>query len=301
MKNIEKKYKHNHTIPFKHIINVCANQIMESLPVVEELKSAHRHSRVKLKTLETTLLEKQTGRSDCTSSSATLGSIESERLNAPGIERSFFQQTTDSPESMRNQLSEESGDATAGKGWKVQVHCTPRTERFYREVLCFDLLLQCQLRGIMELSLPKKIVLNSSSKKIVHDKKELIIGLSACLMISGQRCQATWARKSISGFKLREGSVLGCKVTLRGNLMYTFVDKLINLVLPRARPSLISQAIDANGPYNIGISDPFLFVELEHHYDLFQSLEGVDIALVMSSREKAFAPLFWSGLQLFAE
>lgn len=300
MEHIERKYKHNHT-----------TSSMESLPVLEELKPAHRHSLVRLKALEMHHMQDplETGRSDCTPSPPTWGAIEGERLNAKGIEegsclRSSLEEGSlqqDTSGGVRNQLSEGSGGVAGGKGWKAQVHCTPRAERFYREVMCFDLLLQCRLRGVMELSLPKKIVLNSSSKGIVHDKKELIIGLSACLMISGQRCQATWARKSISGFKLREGSVLGCKATLRGSLMYTFVDKLINLVLPRARPSLVSQAIDANGPYSIGISDPFLFVELEHHYDLFQSLSGLDVALVMSSREEAFAPLFWSGLQLFTE
>ena len=153
----------------------------------------------------------------------------------------------------------------------------------------------------MELSPPNKIVLNTSSKRIIQDKKELVVGLSACLIISGQRCQTTWACKSIAAFKLREGSVIGCKVTLRGSSMYAFIDKLINLVLPRARPSLINQGINTDGTYNIGISDPFLFVELEGHYDLFQSLQGFDIALVVSPKEKGFAPLFWSGLQLLTE
>ena len=187
------------------------------------------------------------------------------------------------------------------KSLKGQRYSLSRVERFYKEVVCFDLLLQCSIKGVMELSPPEKIVLNSSSRRIVQDKKELIVGLSACLMVSGRRCQTTRARKSIAGFKLREGSVLGCKVTLRGNSMYAFLDKLINLVLPRARPLSINGGIDLNGTYNIGISDPFLFVELEHHYDLFQSLEGFDIALVMSPRNKGIIPLFWSGLQTLTE
>lgn len=179
-----------------------------------------------------------------------------------------------------------------------QRDCVPRIEKFYKEVVCFDLLLQCPLKSIMELSPSNKIVLNSSSKKIIQDKKELIVGLSACLIISGERCQTTWARKSIAGFKLREGSVIGCKVTLRGSSIYSFIEKLINFVLPRARPSSITQGIGDDGTYNIGVSDPFLFLELEQHYDLFQSLQGFDIALVMSPKEKGLIPLFWSGLQL---
>lgn len=195
----------------------------------------------------------------------------------------------------------------SGIGLARQPHSVPRIEKFYKEVVCFDLLMQYPLRSIMELSPPNKVVVNTSSKRIIQDKKELIVGLSACLMISGQRCQTTWARKSIAGFKLREGSVIGCKVTLRGSSMYAFLDKLINLVLPRARPSLINQSIDSNGAYNIGISDPFLFVELEHHYDLFQSLQGFDIALAMPciakqcKKGRSFAPLFWSGMQLLTK
>lgn len=234
--------------------------LMEPLPVVEQLNSAYRGSATKRQMLNTV--------SNGWASRALLGGTLNSQTNMGGQKR-----------------------------LKGERYTIPRIERFYKEVVCFDLLLQCPLKGIMELSLPKKIVLNSSSKKIVHDKKELIVGLSACLMISGRRCQTTRARKSIAGFKLREGSVVGCKVTLRGSSMYAFLDKLINLVLPRARPSSINGGVDLNGIYNIGISDPLLFVELEHHYDLFQSLEGFDIALVMSPRDKGVVPLFWSGLQ----
>ena len=232
--------------------------LMEPLPVIEQLNCAYRSSATKWQMLNTVSNDRQ---------SLSVGTLNSQ-TNV--------------------------GDQ---KRLKRQRYTIPRIERFYKEVVCFDLLLQCPLKGIMELSPLKKIVLNSSSKKIVHDKKEMIIGLSACLMISGRRCQTTRARRSIAGFKLREGSVLGCKVTLRGSSMYAFLDKLINLVLPRARPSSINGGIDLNGTYNIGISDPFLFVELEHHYDLFQSLDGFDIALVMSPRDKGIVPLFWSGVQ----
>lgn len=249
--------------------------LMEPLPIVEQLNSAYRSSATKRQMLNT--VSNAWGRALAPSGGQT------HALPVFGAT---------APSTLNSQTNV--GDQKRLKGQRYYI---PRIERFYKEVVCFDLLLQCPLKGVMELSPPKKIVLNSSSQKIVYDKKELIVGLSACLMISGRRCQTTRARKSIAGFKLREGSVLGCKVTLRGSLMYAFLDKLINLVLPRARPSSINGGIDLNGTYNIGISDPFLFVELEHHYDLFQSLEGFDIALVMSPRDKRIVPLFWSGLQ----
>jgi large subunit ribosomal protein L5 len=184
--------------------------------------------------------------------------------------------------------------------------CTPRIEKHYKQITCFDLLLQCELDGIMGIPSPNRVILSNSSKKVTQDKKELVVELSAVFIISGQKPQATWAKRSIAGFKLRRGEPLGCKVTLRGNPMYTLLDKLVNVVLPRARPSMINHAINGATVYNIGIGDPFQFYELEHHFDLFQSLCGFDVSLLTapaypSIRDaKAVAALLWSGLQLIA-
>lgn len=282
MRNAKIEQKKNQGIP-----------LMEPLPLVKELSSPHKEALARLQVLRSASLDYQSSRGRQSWDPAALGFLGSD----PSDAKMRGSMPPPAGEEVRRNASLRKG----GRGLMNQTDSVSRIEKFYREVFCFDLLLQCSLRGIMELSPPNKIVLNTSSKRIVQDKKELIVGLSACLIISGQRCQTTWARRSIAGFKLREGSVIGCKVTLRGNSMYAFLDKLINLVLPRARPSLINQAIDPDGTYNIGISDPFLFVELEHHYDLFQSLQGFDIALVMCPREKATVPLLWSGLQLLTE
>ena len=175
---------------------------------------------------------------------------------------------------------------TIQKHWervKGRKQCILRIEKYYKEVISFDLVLQCCVDGVMEIRPPQKIVLSTSSKRLVQDQKELVVGLSALKMISGQKSQSARARKSIAAFKLREGSVLGCKTTLRRKAIYSFLDKLIFLVLPRARASLVSRNMDANNNYNIGISDPFVFMELENHYDLYQSLQGINIALVNSN------------------
>ena len=166
---------------------------------------------------------------------------------------------------------------------KRRKQCILRIEKYYKEVISFDLVLQCCVNGVMEIRPPQKIVLSTSSKRLVQDQKELVIELSALKMISGQKSQSARARKSIAAFKLREGSVLGCKTTLRRKAIYSFLDKLIFLVLPRARASLVNRNMDANNNYNIGISDPFVFIELEGHYDVFQSLQGINIALVTSN------------------
>nr|YP_006666405.1 ribosomal protein L5 [Trebouxiophyceae sp. MX-AZ01]AFQ93760.1 ribosomal protein L5 [Trebouxiophyceae sp. MX-AZ01] len=139
----------------------------------------------------------------------------------------------------------------------------------------------------------KKVVINYNSKAVVRDKRGLLVGVSALLMVSGQRPATTWARKSIAGFKIREGDLLGCKVTLRRRLMYTFLDRLISVALPRARPSLLCGGLDRRGVYTIGVGDPFQFYELEHHYDLLQSLQGFDVAL-LTSKGRRMPPLVHS-------
>lgn len=182
----------------------------------------------------------------------------------------------------------------------------PRIEKYYKQIVCFDLLLQCSLNGVMSMPSLTKVVLSNSSRGTAQDKKELMVGLSAALIISGQKPQVTWAKKSIAGFKLREGEPLGCKVTLRGRAIYTFFDRLANVALPRGRPSMINHAINGNAAYYIGIGDPFQFYELEHHFDLFQSLRGFDVALLTTptpsslSSARAIGGLLWSGLQLLA-
>lgn len=278
---------------------------MESLLHFKELGSLHRGAIKRLEILKAASLQRQASKNSQDVDSRIAEQCKTECLGeSPPILKLLGGGSVTAPakQSSASHITICDAPGKEGeRGLRIQTDCVPRIEKFYKQVVCLDLLLQCPLQSIMELSPPKKIVLNSSSKKIVQDKKELLVGLSACLMISGQKCQATWARRSIAGFKLREGSVTGCKVTLRGSSMYAFIDKLINLVLPRARPSLINQAIDPDGNYNIGISDPFLFVELEHHYDLFQSLQGIDVALLMSPSLKPLPPLFWSGLQILTE
>ena len=176
--------------------------------------------------------------------------------------------------------------------------CTVRVENYFREIISHDLVLQCFIETVMEIGAPRKIVLSTSSKRIIQDKKQLLVGLAALKMISGQRSQTTRAKKSIAAFKLREGSIIGCKTTLRKKALYSFIDKLVFLALPRARLSLVYQGIDADSCFTVGVDDPFIFVELEGYYDLFQSLHGISVALVTSIKQKGMLQLLLSGLQI---
>jgi large subunit ribosomal protein L5 len=177
-------------------------------------------------------------------------------------------------------------------------YCTLRVENYFREIISRDLVLQCFIETIMEIAPPQKIVLSTSSKKTIQDKKQLLVGLAALKMISGQKSQTTRAKKSIAAFKLREGGIIGCKTTLRKKALYSFIDKLVFLALPRARLSLIYRGIDVDSCFTIGINDPFIFIELEGYYDLFQSLHGIDVALATSSKQKGLLQLLLSGLQI---
>ena len=178
---------------------------------------------------------------------------------------------------------------------------TSQVERFYHQVVTRDLILQRRVRGGMELPLVTKVVINTTSKRFATNRKELTMGLAALLLVSGQRGQLTIARKSIAAFKLREGTPLGCKVTLRGKKGYSMLDKLVTFVLPRGYPSRVRGTVDKEGNWGVGVVDPLLFVELEGQYDLFRSLEGINMSIVTTSGDcRKVKVLLFGGLQLLA-
>lgn len=175
-----------------------------------------------------------------------------------------------------------------------------RTEKFQRQVVLRDLVLQGPFRKGMELPITLKVILNTTSKRFVANKRELTVGLAALLAISGQRVFPTTARKSIAGFKLREGVPLGCKVTLRGQRGYSMLDKVVTFVLPRGHFSHVKGRIDRAGNWEIGVADPLLFAELEGQYDLFRSLNGIDVSIAIDKAPRPITLLLASGLQLLA-
>jgi len=134
-------------------------------------------------------------------------------------------------------------------------------------------------------SLPKleKIVINMGVGSAVQDKKELADANEAMGLIAGQKPVITKARKSIANFRLREGQAIGCKVTLRGDRMYEFMDRLLTLALPRVRDfrGISSKAFDGRGNYSLGLNEYGVFPELNP--DKFTRRQGMNIVFVTST------------------
>ncbi len=134
-------------------------------------------------------------------------------------------------------------------------------------------------------SLPRleKIVLNMGVGSATQDKKDLADASEAMGLIAGQKPVITKARKSIAGFRLREGQAIGCKVTLRGDRMYEFMDRLFTLVLPRVRDfrGVSSKAFDGKGNYSLGLNEYLVFPELNP--DKFVRSQGMNIVFVTTA------------------
>ena len=135
------------------------------------------------------------------------------------------------------------------------------------------------------LSLPRleKIVINMGVGSATSEKKHLEEALGALTMLSGQKPIVTLGRKSIAGFRLREGMAIGCKATLRGRRMYEFLDRLISMALPRVRDfrGLSPNAFDGHGNYSLGLTEQLVFPELNP--DKYTHTQGMNITLVTST------------------
>jgi large subunit ribosomal protein L5 len=136
------------------------------------------------------------------------------------------------------------------------------------------------------LSLPRltKIVLNMGVGKALQDKNRMEQAAEQLTQIAGQRCQITKSRVAVSGFRLRENQEIGCRVTLRGKRMYEFLDRLINVALPRIRDfrGVNPKSFDGNGNYSMGVSEQLIFPEIDA--DKVNFTQGMDITIVTTTR-----------------
>ena len=153
-------------------------------------------------------------------------------------------------------------------------------------------------KSIMEVPKLEKIVVNMGVGDATTNSKLLDAACNDLLQITGQKPVVTKAKKSIAGFKIREGQAIGCKVTLRGERMYNFLDKLISVSLPRVRDfrGLSPKAYDGRGNYTIGIKEQLVFPEIE--FDDVVKVRGMDIVLVTTANtnEEAHALLEELGI-----
>jgi large subunit ribosomal protein L5 len=160
---------------------------------------------------------------------------------------------------------------------------TPRLRKRYREELVPMLKEQLGLANLMQVPTVEKVVINMGVGEAVKDGRLLDAALEDLATITGQKAVVTKARKSIAGFKLREGMAIGAKVTLRGAYMWEFVDRLVSLALPRIRDfrGLSPAAFDGHGNYTLGVTEQLIFPEID--YDKVLKVTGMDITIVTTA------------------
>lgn len=149
-----------------------------------------------------------------------------------------------------------------------------RLRDLYLDEIVPALIEKFQYKNVMQVPKLDKVIINIGVGEAVQNAKALEGAVSDLTAISGQKPVVTKAKKSIAGFKLREGMSIGCKVTLRGRRMYDFVDKLINILLPRVRDfrGVSPQAFDGRGNYSLGVKEQTIFPEIE--YDKIDKIRG---------------------------
>ena len=153
----------------------------------------------------------------------------------------------------------------------------------YRETVVPALMEKFGYASVMQVPRVEKITLNMGVGEAVGDKKILENAVRDMELIAGQKAIVTMARKSVAGFKIREGWPIGCKVTLRRGRMYEFFDRLINIAIPRTRDfrGFSPRAFDGRGNYSLGIKEQIVFPEID--YDKIDAIRGLDIAITTSA------------------
>lgn len=173
-----------------------------------------------------------------------------------------------------------------------------RLNTIYKNEIISKLTEEFQYTNIMAVPKLEKIVLNVGVGESIQDKKVLDTIVSNMALITGQKPITTKAKKSISNFKLREGMPIGCKVTLRGRIMYEFLDRLVTLALPRTRDfqGVPDKSFDGRGNYTMGIKEHTIFPEIDT--DKVTKMHGMDVTFVTSAEtdEEAYALLKHFGM-----
>jgi len=160
----------------------------------------------------------------------------------------------------------------------------PRMKERYRETVVPALMKQFAYANPMQVPRLEKVVLNVGMGEAIQNAKLLEAAVNEMTLITGQKPVVTRAKKSISGFKLRQGMAIGCKVTLRGERMYEFLDRFFNVALPRIRDfkGVSPKSFDGRGNYSMGLKEQLLFPEIK--YDEVSTTHGMDITIATTAR-----------------
>ena len=158
-----------------------------------------------------------------------------------------------------------------------------RLKKMYSDEIVPNLMEKLKYKSVMQVPKIKKISINQGLGAAVNDKKLIQAGVDELTLIAGQKAVATRAKKSISNFKLREGMPIGAKVTLRGDMMYEFLDRLISVAIPRVRDfrGLNNKGFDGNGNYTLGVKEQIIFPEIS--IDKINKVTGMNITIVIDS------------------
>jgi large subunit ribosomal protein L5 len=164
-----------------------------------------------------------------------------------------------------------------------------RLQQFYQTEVVPKLGKELGLSNRLEIPRITKITLNMGVGEAINDKKIVDKAMNDLMMITGQKPVATKARKSVATFKIRQGQLIGCKVTLRRQRMYEFLDRLINVAIPRIRDfrGLNSRSFDGRGNYSLGIQEQIIFPEID--YSQVDAVRGLDITITTTAGSDAHA------------
>jgi large subunit ribosomal protein L5 len=159
-----------------------------------------------------------------------------------------------------------------------------RLQKEYQDRIVGQLRDKFGFKSVMQVPRIEKITLNMGVGEAIADKKVMDHAVGDLRMIAGQQPIVTFARKSVAGFKIREGWPIGCKVTLRRDRMYEFLDRLITVAIPRIRDfrGLSPKAFDGRGNYSMGVREQIIFPEID--YDKIDALRGLDITITTTAR-----------------
>jgi large subunit ribosomal protein L5 len=160
-----------------------------------------------------------------------------------------------------------------------------RLQQFYREKVVPRLRQELKIENAMQVPRITKITLNMGVGEAVADKKVMDAAVTDLTKITGQKPLITKSRKAIASFKIRAGLAIGCKVTLRGARMYEFLDRLINIAMPRIRDfrGVSPRSFDGQGNYSLGVKEQIIFPEIQ--YDQIDQVRGMDITITTTARD----------------
>jgi large subunit ribosomal protein L5 len=160
-----------------------------------------------------------------------------------------------------------------------------RLKQIYNEKIVPELKSKLELKNTMQVPRILKITINMGVGEAVADKKVMDAATADMAKITGQKPAVTKAKKSVATFKVRDGQAIGCKVTLRGDRMYEFLDRLVSIAIPRIRDfrGINARSFDGRGNYSLGVKEQIIFPEIQ--YDQIDQIRGMDITISTSARD----------------